>query len=128
MNTHHYIAAVDQYIRSLNESNLDGILSLYADYATVEDPVGSKIISGIDNLHEFYTGAVNIKLNIKRTGPVRIAGSEVAFPFRLHMYIDGIYTRTDVIDVFRFNEEGKIVSMRAFHGPYNRRVIDTDEF
>lgn len=128
MNSHHYIEVVDQYIRSLNESDLNGILSLYADDATVKDPVGSKVISGIDNLREFYTGAVSIKLKITRTGPVRIAGSETAFPFRLQMYIGGVHTRTDVIDVFRFNKEGKIVSMQAYHGPENRSVIDEEDF
>lgn len=126
METHHYIDAVDQYMRSLNESDLGGILSLYADDATVEDPVGSKIVSGIDSLREFYTGAVNIELKVKRTGSVRIAGMEAAFPFELQMNINGVRTLTEVIDVFRFNKEGKIVSMRAYHGPGNRRQIHSE--
>ncbi|HTO16316.1 MAG TPA: nuclear transport factor 2 family protein [Edaphocola sp.] len=125
MNIHHYTDAVDQYMRSLNESDLEGILSLYADDATVEDPVGSEIVSGIDSLRKFYTGAVNIELNVERTGAVRIAGMEAAFPFELEMNINGVHTLTEVIDVFRFNEEGKIISMRAFHGPSNRRLIDS---
>lgn len=128
MDTHHYINAVDQYMRSLNESDLKGILSLYADDATVEDPVGSKIVSGKDSLREFYTGAVNIELKVKRTGSVRIAGVEAAFPFELQMNINGVHTLTEVIDVFRFNKEGKVVSMRAYHGPSNRKQIDSESF
>ena len=124
IDTQHYIDAVDQYMRSLNESDLEGILSLYANDATVEDPVGSKIVSGIDSLREFYTGAVNTDLKVERTGTVRIAGVEAAFPFELYMNINGARTITEVIDVFRFNNEGKIVSMRAFHGPSNRKVVD----
>ncbi len=123
-NTHPYINTVDQYLQSLNEGNLEGIISLYADDATVEDPVGSEVISGIDNLRKFYTGAVNIELKVERTGPVRIAGSEAAFPFKLEMNFNGVRSLTDVIDVFRFNEENKITSMRAFHGSSNRRVIE----
>lgn len=121
---HPYIKAVDQYLRSLNESDLEGILALYADDATVEDPVGSEVVTGIDNLRKFYTGAVNIELKVERTGPVRIASMEAAFPFTLEMNFNGVRSLTDVIDVFRFNEEDKIASMRAFHGPSNRRVIE----
>ena len=119
---HHYINAVDSYIRSLNEKDLEGILTLFADNATVEDPVGSKIVSGKEALRQFYSGAVTIDLLLTRTGPVRIAGVEVAFPFQLQMDVEGTTMITDIIDVFRFDEEGKIISMRAFWGEINRRV------
>lgn len=116
-----YTAAVDGYLRGLNEKDLEGILSLYADNATVEDPVGSKIIAGKAAVREFYTGAVGFDLTLTRTGPVRIAGNEAAFPFRLRMEQNGVMMETDIIDLFRFDEAGKIVSMRAFWGPSNRR-------
>ena len=118
----HYINAVDSYIRNLNEKNLEGILNLFADNATVEDPVGSNIVKGNDALRQFYAGAVTIDLLLTRTGPVRIAGVEVAFPFQLQMEVEDTTMITDIIDVFRFDEEGKIVSMRAFWGESNRRV------
>ncbi|HAH59726.1 MAG TPA: hypothetical protein DCL86_16415 [Bacteroidales bacterium] len=121
MKIQHYTEVVDNYIRFLNEKNLEGILSLFADNGSVEDPVGSKIISGKAGLREFYSGAVNIDLKLKRTGPVRVAGMEAAFPFQLLMEVNSIPTITDIIDVFRFDEEGKIVQMRAFWGPVNQR-------
>ena len=121
--THRYANVADRYLAGLNERDLEGILALYADEATVEDPVGSDIVSGKDNLRAFYTGAVNIELTVTRTGPVRIAAMEAAFPFQLQMTIGGQTTITDTIDVFRFDDSGKIVSMRAFHGPENRRLV-----
>lgn len=123
MSTQHYIEVADSYIRFLNEKNLEGILSLYADNGSVEDPVGSKIVSGKARLREFYSGAVNIELTLTltRTGPVRVAGVEAAFPFQLLMEVNGVKMVTDIIDVFRFDKEGKIVEMRAFWGPENRR-------
>lgn len=117
----HYTNVVDGYLRGLNEKDLEGILSLYAENATVEDPVGSKVLNGKAALREFYTGAVGIDLRLTRTGPVRVAGIEVAFPFQLRMKVNGIPIITDIIDVFRFDEAGKIVSMRAFWGPDNQR-------
>lgn len=123
MNAQHYTEVADNYLRYLNEKNLEGILSLYADSATVEDPVGSKVLSGMEALRKFYSGAVNIDLTLKRIGQVRVAGVEIAFPFQLIMKYDGVPMITDIIDVFRFDEAGKIVSMRAFWGPTNRRVF-----
>lgn len=115
-----YTDAVDSYLRGLNEKDLEGILSLYADTATIEDPVGSQVIKGASSIRKFYSGAVTMDLLLKRTGSVRIASNEAAFPFQLEMEAEGKLMRTDIIDVFRFNEAGKIVSMRALWGPSNR--------
>lgn len=122
MSSKHYIDAVDSYILFLNEKNLGGILSLYADNASVEDPVGSEILRGKASLRKFYSGATTIDLTLKRTGPVRVAGLEAAFPFQLLMEVGGTTMQTDIIDVFRFDTSGKIVEMRAFWGPENRKV------
>lgn len=120
----HYTAAVDNYMRGLNQSDLELIMSLYSDSATVEDPVGSDLVRGGQALREFYTGAVAADLVVTRTGPVRISGNEAAFPFQLRMRTDGVVSVTDIIDVFRFNVDGKIVSMRAYWGPSNRRPAE----
>ena len=79
-------------------------------------------MSGKEALRQFYSGAVTIDLHLTRTGPVRIAGVEVAFPFQLQMDVEGNSMITDIIDVFRFDEEGEIISMRAFWGEDNRRI------
>lgn len=121
MSSKHYTDVADSYIRFLNEKNLEGILSLYAENGSVEDPVGSEVLSGKARLREFYSGAVVIDLTLTRTGPVRAAGQEAAFPFQLLMEVDDTTMKTDIIDVFRFDKAGKIVQMRAFWGPDNRR-------
>lgn len=117
----HYAQVADSYLRGLNEKDLKGILSLYADSATVEDPVGSTVISGKDAVRQFYAGAVTMDLILTRTGPVRVAGIEAAFPFDLKMNVNGTMMITNIIDVFRFDKSGKIVSMRAFWGPSNQK-------
>lgn len=116
-----YSDVADTYLRYLNEKNLEGILSLYADNATVEDPVGSDIVSGKVELRKFYSNAVNYDFVLTRTGQVRVAGVEIAFPFQLRMNVNGVPMLTDIIDIFRFNADGKIVSMRAFWGPFNQK-------
>lgn len=47
---------------------------------------------------------------------------EAAFPFQLRMEVNGVAMKTEIIDLFRFNEAGKIISMRAFWGPSNQKV------
>lgn len=120
----HYTEAVDSYLRGLNEKDLEGILYLYSENGSVEDPVGSTTIRGMVALHEFYSRAVTMDLYLKRTGPVRVAGVEVAFPFELIMEVNGVIMKSEIIDVFRFDENGKIASMRAFWGPSNRSVVE----
>ena len=66
----HYTRVADSYLQGLNEKDFVGILSLYADNATVEDPVGSKIVSGKDGVRKFYTGDVTYDLVLTRTRPV----------------------------------------------------------
>lgn len=118
MNSQDYSNVVDKYMLYLNEKNPEGITALYADTATVEDPVGSNVVSGIAAIREFYSKIVDFDLNVKRTGPIRIAGKEVAF--QLFMKFSGSSTKTDVIDTFHFDEVGKILSMRAFWGEKNQ--------
>lgn len=38
----HMTAVVQRYVAALNAGDLDGIVALFADDATVEDPVGSE--------------------------------------------------------------------------------------
>lgn len=123
----HYTNAVDSYLRGLNEKDLEEILALYAENATVEDPVGSNVIVGMEGIRKFYSGAVTFDLKLTRTGPVRIAANEAAFPFQLEMEVNGKLMRTDIIDVFRFDEQGKIVSMRAFWGPGNQKEVEEEQ-
>lgn len=112
-------AAVDAYMKALNESDLDGIMALYADNATVEDPVGSDPYVGSEAVRTFYMQATSMDIDADRTGPGRAAGNEIAFPFTIAIKSTDAPMLIRVIDVFKFNDDGKVVSMRAFWGPEN---------
>ena len=49
---------------------------------------------------------------------------EAAFPFDLKMNLKGQLMLTNIIDVFSYNEAGKIVSMGAFWGPSNQKPAE----
>jgi steroid Delta-isomerase len=109
-----------RYVQLMCDSDADGILDLYADDATVEDPVGGQVIRGRQALHAFYA-ATSPHLQVELTGPVRVAGRECAAPLLAELTTKDRKLYIDVIDVMKFDEHGKITSMRAFWNPGEMR-------
>ncbi len=112
--------AVERYVKDLSAGDVDGIMDLYADAASVEDPVGGDPVLGADAVRVFY-GATAGKLKVTLTGPVRVAGNECAFPMLARVELGGRTSEMDVIDVMKFDDAGKILSMRAFWNPADMR-------
>lgn len=120
MNTvEHMTAVVQRYVAALNASDLDGIVALYAEDATVEDPVGSTPQRGIEAIRAFYANALKLPLQVSLQGEVRAAVNEAAFAFTVSFEYQGRKTTIAPIDHFRFNEAGKVLSMRALFGEKN---------
>jgi len=89
-----YKKVVERYIECLNQADLDGIRSLYADEACLEDPVGSKVIEGIDAITTFYQeGVLQANVKVKLSGEVCGVGREVAFPFEVITNANGDSTK-----------------------------------
>ena len=112
-------AAVQAYVDSYNASDLDGILSIFAEDATVEDPVGTPVKRGHEELRAFFGQGIEMGAKLTLDGPVRCAADHAAFPFHVTLELEGKSTRIDVIDVFRFDADGKVAEMRAFFGAEN---------
>ena len=117
MDPKHVIATVDAYLAGVASSDVDAVVALFAEDATVEDPVGTDPHRGRDAIRAFYTNSLAVPMTAERDGQVRIAGQEAAFAFRLEIPMAGMVM--NIIDVFRFDAHGKIASMRAFWGPTN---------
>ena len=106
-----------RYVDLLSAGDTDGILALYGDDPSVEDPVGSDPRCGRDTVHAFYAAAAG-RLRVERTGPIRVAGCEGAMPMLAEIELGGGRKGyMDVIDTMRFDESGRIVEMRAFWNP-----------
>lgn len=113
------VAAVEQYIQGLCEHDLDKVMALFAANATVEDPVGSEPKQGTEAITEFYKTAISSKIQAKLEGPVRLAGNYAVFPFTVNLDLGGSAMRIDVIDQFTFDEDNKIIGMKAFWSEEN---------
>jgi len=108
-------AVVEKYVEAFERGNLDLIREIYADRATVEDPVGTDPHVGIDAILQFYENGFDMGAKLALLGKPRCAGDSVAFPFEVN--VGGM--RIEVIDVFEFDEGGKVISMKAYWGPDN---------
>lgn len=106
-----------QYLAAVSDGDVATIRAMYATDAILEDPVGSDLREGIEAICEFYEQGAQMNVSAELTGAPRCAGNTVAFPFKVKV---GEMT-IEVIDVFEFNTDGKIQSMKAYWGPDNTK-------
>ena len=123
------LAAVQAYFDRFNTQDPDGIADLYADDAVVVDPYPTAPKEGREAILAFYTAAVKSNSTLVQEGTTRISGNRAAFAFTVH--VGGLSDESkvtdvelpmgkmqiDVIDIFEFNEDGKVTSMTAHWDP-----------
>ena len=106
---------VDEYIRLVANGSADEIVALYAEDATVEDPVGTDVRAGHAAIREFYGSLEGLDASTRLLA-AKIAGGQAAFHFEIATKAgDATYTVTP-IDVMTFDDDGLITTMRAFWG------------
>lgn len=113
------VATVHAYVAAFDAGDADAVAALYAEDCTVEDPVGSPVHHGRAAVRAFYAESMKTGAKLTLEGPVRVAGDQAVFPFSVHLNFAGGPKRIDVIDIFRFDEAGKVTEMRAYWGPTN---------
>src|ERR1700738_4363990 len=106
--------AVIRYLETVSQGRPDDIAALYAQDATVEDPVGSELHIGRQAIRRFYTRVENVKSKTEVV-TLRALGNQAGFLLRLVFCGMTI----GIISVMTFDGEGKIASMKAYWGPDN---------
>ena len=114
-------STVHSYIDMMCRSDIDGIMALYADDATAEDPVGGNLVQGAEALRAFYAMLAPV-LQVELQGPICVAGKQCAFPLLAQLTMGGTPQYLDATDIFCFNDDGKITSMRAYWNPAELRT------
>ena len=106
---------VQMYVEAFEKADLNIIRKLFAVDATVEDPVGSPVRHGIEEILGLYKSGFAMGMKLKLNDKLRCAGNSVAFSF------DGVMKGMTIspIDVFELNADGKVQHMRAYWGPEN---------
>jgi steroid delta-isomerase len=117
----------DRYSEMVSKGDVDGIVALYAEDATIEDPIGSELRRGSAAIRAFYEASAGA-ITMKRSGPVRVAGHEAATPLVVLMGPEGPDRKAlDVISTMTFDESGKITSMRAYWSFDGMRAATADD-
>lgn len=106
---------VERYVELVGSGSADEIVALYAEGATVEDPVGSDVRSSRADLHAFYATLEGLEQETRLLA-ARIAGGEAAFHFEVVTKADGVSYTLAPVDVMTFDDDGLITSMRAYWG------------
>lgn len=104
---------VNRYISLLARGSADDIAELYADDATVEDPVGGEVHIGRQAIRGFYSATDGLDRECELV-TLRVAGNEAAFQFRLTIKAGNGGMLIEPIDVMVFDDDGKVSGMKAY--------------
>ncbi|GBE64561.1 hypothetical protein MFM001_10230 [Mycobacterium sp. MFM001] len=109
----HIADTVNRYISLVAKGSADDIAELYAEDATVEDPVGGEVHIGRQAIRGFYSAVENAERECELV-TLRVAGNEAAFQFRLTVKAGDGGMVIEPIDVMAFDDEGKVAAMKAY--------------
>ncbi|OBH08223.1 MULTISPECIES: nuclear transport factor 2 family protein [unclassified Mycobacterium] len=104
---------VNRYIELVAKGSADDIVELYADDATVEDPVGGEVHIGRRAIRGFYAAVSDVQRECELV-TLRVAGNEAAFQFRLTVTAGEHRMVIEPIDVMVFDDRGKVTAMKAY--------------
>jgi steroid delta-isomerase len=104
---------VNRYIELVAKGSADDIVELYADGATVEDPVGGEVHIGRQAIRGFYAAVSDVERECELV-TLRVAGHEAAFQFRLTVTAGEHKMVIEPIDVMVFDAQGKVAAMKAY--------------
>ena len=107
---------VDAYVEAVAHGTVDDILALYAEGATVEDPVGTEVRTTEKSIREFYAVLEPLEQSAELL-TCKIASNSAAFHFRLVSKFGENTFEVAPIDVMEFDDDGRITSMRAYWAP-----------
>jgi steroid delta-isomerase len=109
-------SAVDAYCAAFTNADRAAYVGLFAEGGWIEDPVGTQRLVGRDAIGGFFDQSRSLaeSIELRRTGPVRVAAGECAFPMQARPEIGGTTFAVDIIDVMTFDDAGQITTMRAF--------------
>lgn len=116
-------AALQAYVDGINAGDAEAVTALFAEDATIEDPVGTPAKRGPE-IAAWFTDTIAYRTRIAPVAPVRGShGEEAALAFDVEFSPpEGPRLRIRSIDVCRFDAQGRIVSLRAFWGPEDIEV------
>jgi steroid delta-isomerase len=109
-------ATIEQYLARFSANDRAGWLSLWSDDCTMEDPVGSPLKRGKEEIGAFYDqGQKNAdSIELRPTDFAVVCGNQAAFAMEVRPTLGGQTMIVPAIDVMTFDDDARITSQRAF--------------
>jgi len=114
---------LSRYAACVTATDVDGIVSLYADDASIQIPANGVRHDGIEAIRAFYRDN-ELAETLEITGPACVAGNEGAVPMRARIRQNGQLLELDVIDVAAIDERGRLTRLRAFFDLEGARPVE----
>jgi steroid delta-isomerase len=107
---------ISEYLARFTANDREGWLELWADDATMEDPVGSPLRTGKESIGEFWDHGHQAadSIELRPAEPPIVIGDQAAFTFEVRPTLGGAAFFLPCIDVMTFDEQARITSQRAF--------------
>lgn len=105
------IETCDAYIAAMSAQDPDRTVRLFAQGATQEEPIGTPVRTGREEIRAFFAQHNDLGFVLRRLGPVTVVGDRGAFQVRVELPTpDGPHalTATDLVTV---NEDGLITAI-----------------
>ncbi|WKG05945.1 nuclear transport factor 2 family protein [Mycolicibacterium sp. HK-90] len=112
----HIAEVIRRYVSLLATGSTDDLLDLFAEDATVEDPVGSDVRAGRNEIREFFSTLQELERQTELV-LLRVVGNEAAFSFTITFTVGDAPMRLQPIDTMTLDGDGKITSVRSYFAP-----------
>ncbi|TFV60930.1 steroid delta-isomerase [Mycobacterium sp. PS03-16] len=110
-------AIVQRYLDTVVSGTAEDVAALYAEDATLEDPVGGgEVHIGRQAIAGFYGATAGAEVQTELLS-FRSGGHEAAFVFAITVTMGETKVRIEPIEVMTFTGDGLIASMKAYWGP-----------
>jgi steroid Delta-isomerase len=108
-------AAVAGYVAAYRANDRDALLARFAPDAEWTDPVGTPTHHGRAGVGEFWDTARALAESIVlEPVHVHVCGNEAALVMEIHSVAGGAAFVIDAVDIFTFDDDGLIVSGKAY--------------
>lgn len=104
----------ERYCELFTAVDVEGVVALYAEDGSVEDPIGSPVHRGRDAIRAFYAASAGTT-TLELEGRPRVAGNEGACGMLARP--KGASVVIETLDTMVFDDDGLIREMRAYWGP-----------
>jgi steroid delta-isomerase len=113
------------YLERFSAGDREGWLDLFAADATMEDPVGTEIKHGREEIGKFWDESLSLadEITLKMVQGPAVIGNEAAWAMEAHAKSGDMRIVSGTIDVMTFDDDGRITTMRAFYRPEDARIL-----